>query len=126
MKVHEESLISSDALPNRGTLFSSFSSAHFFDVLHRLFESGQHWFWRSLQSMLRVSVGIVQCYYSCTAPLLSTRVVSILVSGAFLGPLSDTVDSYNRTLCIGMKGLLPYKTGLLQATFLLGTGPDLS
>lgn len=75
--------------------------------------------------MLKHSVGVAQRYYSCTDAVLSTRAVSVLVNGVLLRPLADTEDGYNRTVCISVKGLLPYKTGLLQASFLLGTGPDL-
>lgn len=74
--------------------------------------------------MRRHTVGVAQCY-ACTAAVLSTGTVSILVNGVFLGPLADTEDSYNRTFCIGMKEPLSYKPGLLQAIFLLRTGPDL-
>lgn len=85
-----------------------------------VFGSGQH----CLQSMLRDSVVVVQCYYSHASAVLSTGTVSILANKVCLGPLSDTEERYNRTVCINMKGSLPYELGQLQASFLLGTSPD--
>lgn len=61
--------------------------------------------WQSLRSMLKWSVGVAQCYCSCTADVLRAGTVSVMVGGVFLETLAATKDSYNRTVCIITKCL---------------------